>query len=109
MREHAGEYIDLPPGADAAFFRSQEFCVMVDMYNDSLDDDGNRIGFAVFRDCQVINCALPRRPANKITYGLQGTCMHDIPGTVRYKMLFGRRVRRSQYSAYTLYVCRRFI
>ena len=51
MREHAGEYIDLPPGADAAFFRSQEFRDMVDMYNDSLDDDGNRIGFAVFRDC----------------------------------------------------------
>ncbi len=51
MREHAGEYIDLPPGADAAFFRSQEFCDMVDMYNYSLDDDGNRIGFAVFRDC----------------------------------------------------------
>ena len=51
MREHAGEYIDLPPGADAAFFRSQEFRDLVDMYNDSLDDDGNRIGFAVFRDC----------------------------------------------------------
>ena len=51
MREHAGEYIDLPPGADAAFFRSQEFRDLVDMYNNSLDDDGNRIGFAVFRDC----------------------------------------------------------
>ena len=51
MREHAGEYIDLPPGADAAFFRSQEFSDLVDMYNNSLDDDSNRIGFAVFEDC----------------------------------------------------------
>ena len=51
MRDHAGEYIDLLPGADAAFFRSQEFRDLVDMYNNSLDDDGNRIGFAVFRDC----------------------------------------------------------
>lgn len=51
MREHVGEYIDLPTGANTTFFRSQEFLDMIDIYNDSLDDDGHRIGFAVFSDC----------------------------------------------------------
>ena len=51
MREHAKEYISLPDEADAEFFRSREFRDMIDIYNDSLDDDGDRIGFAVFEDC----------------------------------------------------------
>lgn len=51
MMEHIREYIDLPEGTDAAFLRSQEFRDLIDIHNDSLDDDEDRVGFAVFADC----------------------------------------------------------
>ena len=99
MREHAGEYIDLPPGADAAFFRSQEFRDLVDMYNEALMMTATTSASQCSGTVRLSTGPLPRRPANQITYGLQGTCMHDIPGAVRHRMLLGRRLRRGQPSA----------